>query len=144
MSRVYLDACSIIYVVETESPFHEIAVRKITSFGGDPDAQIVTSRLSRLECRVHPLREADQALLARYDAFFSQRRLAVFEVTAAVIERATHLRARHKFKTPDAIHLATAIDAGATVFLTGDSDLVRCDEVNVEVLQGEPQEETDE
>ena len=58
------------------------------------------------------------------------------EVTAVVIERATDLRVRYSFKTPDAIHLATAIEGQADLFLTGDKALARCDQVNVEVLTG--------
>jgi hypothetical protein len=54
------------------------------------------------------LRMSDAALLGRYDAFFRRRRrLQIVDVSAAVIERATDLRARYRFKTPDAIHLAT-------------------------------------
>jgi predicted nucleic acid-binding protein len=56
------------------------------------------------------------------------------EVGAAVIERATELRARYNLKTPDAIHYATAIEVGATTFLTGDRALSRCSEVPVEAL----------
>jgi predicted nucleic acid-binding protein len=37
-------------------------------------------------------------------------------------------------KTPDALHYATAIEVGATVFLTGDRLLSRCSEIAVEVL----------
>ena len=51
-----------------------------------------------------------------------------------MIERATELRARYNLKTPDAIHYATAVEVGATVFLTGDRALARCSEVPVEVL----------
>ena len=59
------------------------------------------------------------------------------EINGPVIERATDLRARYSFKTPDAIHLATAIDEGASVFLTGDAELVRCAELNdVENVKG--------
>jgi predicted nucleic acid-binding protein len=56
------------------------------------------------------------------------------EINAPVIGRATDLRARHGFKTPDAIHLATAILWDASVLLTGDAALARCGEINVEVL----------
>ena len=100
----------------------------------DPAGRRVTSHLARLECRVKPLRDGDAALLATYDAFFTRARLVVFDLTAAVLDRATELRARHGFKTPDAIHLASAIEAGADAFLTGDAGLAKCPGITVEVL----------
>jgi predicted nucleic acid-binding protein len=98
--------------------------------------RLATSRLSRLECRSKPIRDRDAALLARYDATFTNARIV--EVTAAIIERATELRARYGFRSPDAIHLATAIDGGADVFLTGDTELARCTEIAVNVLAPVP------
>jgi len=135
MSRVYLDASAIIYFVEAESLFHTAAVQSVGRFRSDPESRLVTSRLSRLECRVKPAQDSDQELLAKYDAFFKRRRLVSADVTAAVIERATELRSRHRFKTPDAIHLATAIEEHADLFLTGDDDLKRCTQVKVEILR---------
>ena len=81
-----------------------------------------------------PLRDGDAALLATYDAFFTRARLVVFDLSAAVLDRATELRARHGFKTPDAIHLASAMEAGADAFLTGDAGLAKCPGITVEVL----------
>jgi len=95
---------------------------------------LVTSRLTRLECRSKPLRAGDLATLAQFDVFFAGVELILAEVSPAAIERATELRARYKLKTPDAIHYATAVEVGATVFLTGDRALTRCSEVPVEVL----------
>jgi predicted nucleic acid-binding protein len=37
-------------------------------------------------------------------------------------------------KTPDAIHLASAILAGCSAFLTNDHALARCKEIAVELL----------
>jgi predicted nucleic acid-binding protein len=95
---------------------------------------LITSRLTRLECRSKPLRAGDLATLARFDVFFAGIELILAEVSPAVIERATVLRARYNLKTPDAIHFATAIEGGATLFLTGDRALARCSEVVVELL----------
>ena len=95
---------------------------------------LVTSRLTRLECRSKPLRLSDLATLAQFDVFFAGVELILAEVNPAVIERATELRARYNLKTPDAIHFATAVECGATLFLTGDRALARCSEVAVEVL----------
>jgi predicted nucleic acid-binding protein len=135
MSRIYLDACSIIYLIEAASPFQETIVRRLGQLQNDPASRLLTSRLSFLECRVRPLKENDQAVLATSDGFFSASRLQVVEVTAEVIESATAFRARYGFKTPDAIHLASAVEGGADLFLTGDSSLARCSEVSVELLE---------
>lgn len=95
---------------------------------------LVTSRLSRLECRSKPLKAGQLATLAQFDVFFYGVEVVMPDVSAAVIERATELRAKYNLKTPDALHYATAINVGATVFLTGDRALSRCTEVPVEVL----------
>jgi len=132
---VALDACTIIYLIEGGPPVADIARARLRELLRDPAGRAVCSRLARLECRVGPLRASDVALLGRDDTFFGRRRLRIVDVTPAVIERATGLRARYRLKTPDAIHLATAIEAHADLVLTGDADLRRCTEVNVEVLQ---------
>jgi predicted nucleic acid-binding protein len=134
MSRVYLDACCIIYLVEASSPFHDAIVERLLRYRRDAAARLLTSRLSCLECRVRPTRDRDRKLLATYDRFFNTSRLLIAEVTPGVIERATTLRARYGFRTPDAIHLASAIEEQADVFLTGDGTLSRCVEVRVEML----------
>jgi predicted nucleic acid-binding protein len=125
LSRIYLDASCIIYLIEAADPFHAVVAVRLAQHGSDPSAVIVTSRLSRLECRTRPLRDGNRSVLDAYDTFFSSNRLVLAEIDRLVIERATGLRAQGGFKTPDAIHLATAIQEEATVFLTGDTELVR-------------------
>ena len=134
MSLLYLDACCIIYLTESASPFHETVARRLMRHGLEPDATIVTSRLARLECRTKPMRDNNALLLARYDAFFSAQRFRLVDVSTAIIERATQLRATYGFKTPDALHLATAIMERVAVVLTGDRELERCRDVRVEVI----------
>ncbi len=134
MIKLYLDSCAIIYAIEGKSSFQADVLRHLAAVESDPAGSLVTSKLSRLECRVKPLRDADQVLLARYDTFFSGRRLYVHNLTASVIEIATDLRARYRFKSPDALHLASAIELKADAFLTGDAALRRCVEVQVQVI----------
>jgi predicted nucleic acid-binding protein len=64
--------------------------------------------------------------------------LILLDVSSDVIEHATNLRARYGFRSPDAIHLATAILIGADVFLSGDAGLARCTEMNVVTLTADP------
>jgi predicted nucleic acid-binding protein len=80
------------------------------------------------------MREGNRALLERYEALFAADRVAVLDVSEHVINRATDLRARHGFKTPDAIHLATAIEFAAAEFWTGDANLSRCTDTAVTLL----------
>jgi uncharacterized protein len=135
MSRIYVDACTIIYLVEGAQPFQAQARARIAQLRTGADAVVLTSRLARLECRTAPLRDNNPSLLAEYDAFFAPADLQLVDVDSAIIERATELRALYRLKTPDAIHLASAIEAHADLFLTGDADLQRCAEAKVEVLQ---------
>jgi hypothetical protein len=62
--RLYLDACAIIYSIEGLSSVRDVAVRFIDQAEAAPGL-IITSHLSRLECRVRPLREKNEILLAR-------------------------------------------------------------------------------
>ena len=135
MSRIYLDACCIIYLVEAASPFHATIVSRLLRHQADPASRLITSRLSCLECRIRLLKDNDHKLLAAYDNLFGANRMSIAEITAEVVASATTLRARYGFKTPDAIHLASAIEEKAELFLTGDSSLARCTEITVEVLE---------
>jgi predicted nucleic acid-binding protein len=123
--RVYLDANAIIYSIESVPPFRQMVLARIAAAQGPAAGIVLTSRLSRLECRVKPLRDGNASLTATYDAYFIQPSVHLIEVSHAVIERATDLRVRYKFKAADAIHLATAIEEHADRFLTGDKDLAR-------------------
>lgn len=134
MSLIYVDTSCIIYLLEASGPIHRAVSERLASYGANADATLVTSRLARLECRTKPLREANAALLARYETFFGAQRFRLVDVSPMVIERATDLRVKHGFKTPDALHLATAIIVGADVVLTGDHQFERCTEVSIEVI----------
>lgn len=130
---IYLDANVVIRLVEGDAPTRAPLVARLTSSLAVAGS-LVTSRLSRMECRSRPMRMGDTATLAQFDVFFAGVELVLFEVTATVVERATELRAKYNLKTPDALHYATAVEAGAAVFLTGDRGLARCSEVPVEIL----------
>jgi predicted nucleic acid-binding protein len=134
----YLDASAIIYLVEGSASARDLVARSVGGAERDPAGRLLTSRLSTLECRVKPLRAGDKALLATYDTFFTRARLVIVEVTASVIDKATDLRARYGFKTPDALHLATAIEGKADVFVTGDAAFTRCTELRVEIVSSTP------
>ncbi|GHT88741.1 hypothetical protein AGMMS49543_27300 [Betaproteobacteria bacterium] len=85
--------------------------------------RIVVSDLTRLECLVNPLRHADTARLKQFELFFGASDLTIVGCPGSVFSRATELRARHGLKTPDALHLAAAIEAGCEELWTNDTRL---------------------
>jgi uncharacterized protein len=130
---IYLDANVLIRLLEGTPAVRTAVANRLAPTKGVA-ASWATSRLSRLECRCKPLAQNDSAVLGVYDQFFSGRETVLLDVSSAVIDKATELRARFGFKTPDSIHVASAIIAGTSVFLTGDKDLARCPHANVEIL----------
>jgi uncharacterized protein len=130
---IYADANVIIRLIEGDTATRAPIEKRLAPLRGT-GRFLLTSRLTRLECRVKPMRAGDSALLSLYDAFFARAEVMLLEVNEAVLEKATEVRATLNLKTPDAIHLASAILAGATAFLAGDRNLARCTEVRVEIL----------
>ena len=72
--------------------------------------------------------------MSLYDGFLETQEVLLKEIDAAVIERATELRAAFGLKASDAIHAATAILAGVAEFWTADRDFLRCPALKVELF----------
>jgi predicted nucleic acid-binding protein len=128
--RVYLDSAPLIYLIENVAPYASAIQARLNA----PDTIQVCSDLTRLECRLKPIRDKEEALLAALDSYFDEITAFVIPLARAVIDTATELRARYGFRTPDAIHLAAAIVDGCDLFLTNDHRLERCVEISVEVV----------
>lgn len=118
MRRPYVDACLFIYWLEGAGPVAEAAVRWLEN---QPGASMCVSPLVRLEVLVKPLRSGNQALLQSYEALLAQQEWLPMD--DEVFARALGLRAQHGLKTPDALHLATALQHGCTEFWTNDGRL---------------------
>lgn len=134
---IFLDACSIIYWVEMAEPYYS----RLTAYFHDLEQECgvavvyAVSRLSILECLVKPLRDNDQALIKRYGQFFSSRDLKIIELSPAVIDRATQVRAYCSIKAPDAIQAASALSIkGPVRFVTNDKRFTVVPDLTVSLL----------
>lgn len=56
------------------------------------------------------------------------------DVTSTIAENAARLRAKYNLRTPDALHVATALQTNCNAFLTNDLGLKRVNEIVVLVL----------
>jgi predicted nucleic acid-binding protein len=129
--RVYLDTAPIIYLVEEVPNYAELVDRRMSV----AEVIQVASDLTRMECRVKPLREGNTTLLHDYDDYSAEVVAEIVVLSRAVIDRAADIRARYGFRTPDAIHLAAAVIAGCDVFLTNNYRLQRFPDIAMDVIQ---------
>ena len=96
---------------------------------------LLTSMITLIEVLSHPMRHGHDALADQYrDILLASPGLRVEPVSAAVAEQAARLRATHGLRTPDAVQAATALCAGARVFVTNDARLSVLSELQVIVL----------
>jgi uncharacterized protein len=130
---IYCDSVILIYWMDQVGPFHLRAHNRMLALQASGD-RVAVSDLTRLECRVGALRRRDAAILATFDNFFVRADVHKLPLPTAVFDRATQLRADLGFKTPDALHLAAAIEGACDRFLTNDARLSRCTDFVVEVL----------
>ena len=130
---IYLDSNILIYLIEQPPFLGARATARIAALTAAGD-QIVASELSRLECRSNAVAAANQNLLDEYDQFFDHAVAVLMPLSAAVVDLATEIRGRHRFKTADALHLAAAVEAGCQSFLMNDLRLNRFPNLKVELL----------
>ncbi len=117
--RVYFDACVAIYLIEEHPTFGPLIEARLAQ---TPEAVIQVSELTEMECLVMPLRKRNQPLLDKFRRWFDK--VEVLSVELEVFRRAAQLRADFAgLKTPDAIHLATALHYGCDEFWTNDNRL---------------------
>ncbi len=132
--KIGLDTSFWIYFLE-ENPKY---LRKTRSFVDAIEAgriEAVFSSIGLIEVLTGPKRAGNFELAGEYRELFARfPNLTIEGINESIVEIASDLRATYGISTPDAIHMATAIDAGAKKFLTNDKGLKRVKEILVELL----------
>lgn len=132
--RVYVDANTIIYRVERVEPYLSRTALLWDSLR-NRQIDVCTSELSFLEVVVKPLRLQDDMLYGLFQRIlYDVIGFATLPISLAILARAAQLRASTSLKTPDAIHAATALEAGCTLFVTNDAAFKRVPGLMVAVL----------
>lgn len=120
MSKIYLDACIVIYFIENHPTYAGKIGTLITNLSVSDT--LCFSALIRLECFVMPLRTNDSALKSHYETFFKAQEM--LELSVEIFDKAAQLRADFpSLKTPDALHLAIALHHNCDEFWTNDNRL---------------------
>ena len=134
-SPVYIDTSILIYKIENIEPFLSLSFPLWEALEKE-EIYIITSQLAYLETMVKPIQLNNQIVCDLYKAvLFETNGLKCISVSFPILRKATEIRAIYNLKTPDAIHIATAILKKASVFLTNDPAFKRVKEMDVIILK---------
>jgi predicted nucleic acid-binding protein len=117
--RIALDSNVLIYLLEGQGPLAEAAARIVDSIdSGERDG--VMSAIGVAEILAGPATEGDAQAFELTAEALRESRIDVVPLDGSVAEDAAWIRGSIGLALADAVHIATARDAGATVFLTND------------------------
>ena len=133
--RVLLDTSLWIYHFGAHPRFGAAAGRIL----GDLEAgrfTAIASELTLLELTVLPLRQGRQDIADEYELLLTHfPNFELVPLSRDILFEAAALRAEHGLRTPDAIHIATAIKSGASAIVTNDASWRRLPSIPVVTLQ---------
>jgi uncharacterized protein len=118
--RIALDTSVFIYQLEANARYLA-RTDQIFAWIERPGSKAVTSTITMTELLVQPYRVADQQQADEFYVLLSTYpNLEWIAPNLEIADRAAKLRALHGLRTPDALHAATAVHAGATGLVTND------------------------
>ena len=129
---VYVDTAPIIYSVERHPKYIDLLQPLWTKVNNN-EISLFSSELLWLEILVKPLKVNNQSIIDLYTELLNSS-IQLAPVDEFILRSAAQLRSTTKLKTPDAIHAATAISCGCTVFLTNDRGFQNTPRLPVVVL----------
>ena len=133
-SVVALDTSVLVYFIEDHPRFADAAESTLDQVRKGR-LSAVFSQLGMVEVLTGPKKRGRDDLVGQYRHFISTfPNLTLVGLDDEIVEVASDLRAAYGIRTPDAIHLATAITHEAAAFITNDRRLHKVKEINVELL----------
>ena len=118
--RVYIDTMVLIYTVERYPTYWHL-VEPLWTAAKAKAIEIVSSELTLMEAMVGPFKSGNATLQAAFEQALLGTEMRLLPITQSILSQAARLRASGKLRTPDAIHAATASDAGCVVLVTNDA-----------------------
>jgi len=134
VQRLYIETAPLIYYLE-ENPTYVARMDTIVEYIETSSVEAISSVITLTEILNHPIRlgrtdleQAYQSILLNTDTF------RLLPVTVKIAQSAARLRAQYNLRTPDALHLATALESACDVLLTNDLGLKRIQEIRILIL----------
>ena len=134
IGHLYIDTAPLIYYVE-EHPTYIKRMDKIIEQIQKKPIIVTCSVLTLTEILPVPLKAGNSKLIQDYrDILLYSKEFRMVNISEQIAGTAAQLRATYNLKTPDALHLSTAIEARCDAFLTNDKTLKRVIGIHILVL----------
>jgi predicted nucleic acid-binding protein len=117
--RVYLDTMGLIYTIERYPAYFPL-LEPLWLAAQAGTVEIVCSELTLLEALVGPFKSGNTVMEQAMEKALIGSQLRLLPITQPILRQAARLRATTKLRTPDALHAATAFDAGCVLFVSND------------------------
>ena len=128
---IFLDTAPFIYFFE-QHPDYFPSLEMLFDRLYDTNAQVITSIISYIELTTHPARKGKVQLVRKYrDYLTNSENISLFPLDLNIADHAVDLRARHYFKTPDAIQIGTAVACGADYIITNDRGWQKFEDIRI-------------
>lgn len=132
-SRIYIDTAPLIYTTERHEDYASI-LEPLWESAKLGEIEVVTSDLTLLEVLVLPIRDKDDELIETYEQILNNAQIVLLGISTPIIREAARLRALQNFKTPDAIHAATALLSNCDYLVSNDTGFRRLAGIDVTIL----------
>jgi predicted nucleic acid-binding protein len=135
MSRIYWDSMLFIYWLE-DHPVHAPRVKTLYEWMEQRGDTLCASAFSVSEVLAGPYQRNATTLIADIHQLFRPPEIELIPFTVQTADRFARIRARHSVSPADAIHLASASEARANLFLTNDKRLSRLTVEGIDFIAG--------
>lgn len=132
--QIAIDSSIVIYLIERNREFIE-KVRPIFLKIQAGKYRAVLSVIGIIEILTGPKKQGRFGEASKYHRIIKDfPNLTIGNINNNIIELASDLRAKYKLATPDAVHVATALDYRAETFITNDATLKKIKEIKIQTL----------
>ena len=131
--ELYFDTSIFIYYFQNDKKYSPV-IDTIFSYLEKKKIKICISTLLLTELLVEPYKKQKLEIAEKWlDYLKTSNLVSILDVTPQIAINAAFLRAKYNIKTPDSIHLGTALNSQSfsSIFITNDKELKRVKEIKV-------------